>query len=71
MSIAVLCLEPTGKCSRILPITESSAQSELPLSSVSFLGSVHWWPLNALAFSAEVTQRAGLAAIVARLSSSI
>lgn len=55
VNIAVLCLEPTGKRSRTLPITEHSTQSELPLSSVSFLGSLNWWPLNALPSSAGVT----------------
>lgn len=70
VNIAVLCLEPTRKCSRTLSITESSTQSELPLYPVKFLGSLCWWPLSALTFSAEVTHT-GLAAIFAHLSSSI
>lgn len=71
VNIAVLCLEATQKCSRTLPITKSSTQSDLPLSSVSFLGSLHWWPSSALTFSAEVTQCTELAAIFALLSSLI
>lgn len=53
LNIAVLCLEPTGKCSRTLPVTESFPQCELPLSSVIFLRSLHWWPLNAFWLSLQ------------------